>query len=173
MKTLLQITLVFFLTLPTLGQGFSKYKVSGTLTSSSNYCGGAAPSKEQLAWHRTPRPHQTVVYVKSAGDPHWEQTLIDSTATDENGYFELWLEPGEYTILTAEQNDKNHLSNVLSCGNNYVLVDEDCVREWFAKGLFQVSVSNEFVEDLNHNFYSRCFVPYAIPCLDYTGPYPP
>lgn len=173
MRTMLQILCVFLLSLQAYGQGFSKYKVSGTLTQSSNYCGGAAPSPEQVAWYSTARPHRAVIYLKEAAESHWGQPILDSVTTDENGYFEFWLEPGEYTLLTANQNDQNYLNSVLSCGNQYVLVDEECVRNWFAKGLFQVSVSNEFVENLNYNFYNACFVPYAIPCLQYSGPYPP
>jgi len=173
MKAYVYLFCTILFSLPLFGQGFATYKVSGTLTQSSNYCGGAAPSQEQLDWHHTPRPYQSMIYVKKASDSHWEQAVIDSARTDENGYFEFWLEPGEYTVLLAEQNDKNYMNKVLASGNKYLMVDETCVRDWFSKGLFHVSVSNEFVEDLNHNFSSACFVPYAIPCLTYTGPYPP
>lgn len=173
MNVLYKILFVCVLAPQLYGQGFSKYKVSGTLTESSSYCGGAAPSREQEAWHQTPRPHRCLLYLKKAAESHWDEPIIDSISPDENGYFEFWLEPGEYIVLRANQNDPDYLNRVLSSGNQYLMVDDDCVREWFANGLFQVTVSNQFVEDLHYNFYQACFVPYAIPCLQYTGPYPP
>jgi hypothetical protein len=149
------------------------FKVCGTITSSSSYCGGAAPSFEEEEYYRRERPYTCWLYVRKGGSNNLNKPIIDSTCTDSQGFFMFHLPPGDYTIITSEQRDPKTIERIINVQSNDLLVDEGCVRQWFNYGLFKVSITDSDIHDLNHNFHSRCFVPYSIPCIHYTGPYPP
>lgn len=148
-------------------------RISGVLTTTHSYCGGAAPTPEMEAWYRAQRPYQCSLYVRLGpwNDP--TQPLIDSTYSDSLGRFSFLLPPGDYTLITAEQRDIAIVERIVAMQTKYVRVDASCVSEWFEAGLFQLHAITSDTSNLNHNFHKRCFVPYSMVCLKYMGPYPP
>lgn len=147
--------------------------VSGTLTSTRSYCKGVAPSPEEQARYQHAHPLNEWVYVRKGDKNNPKSPIVDSTRTNEHGYFEFLLPPGEYTLFTSIHRDESIIDRIHAMESDFLQVDNFCLKKWFESGLFQVTVSDSAVRNLDHNFHYRCFVPYAIPCISYTGPYPP
>jgi hypothetical protein len=149
------------------------YTVQGTLTQSSSYCGGVHPTWEEQMEYQKARPFYTWLYVRSGKTNKEDSPIIDSVQTDNNGRYSFKLPAGDYVIITPEQRTKEVLNRYKKMENKDLIVDDLCLSGWWKGGLFQVSVVDSAITGLDHNFHSRCFVPVAMPCMTYTGPYPP
>lgn len=149
------------------------HTVSGTLTTSQSYCGGAAPTPEMEAWYSQQRPLQCAVYVRKGATNDPSQPLVDSTVTDTSGRFTFRLPPGDYTLITDEQRDPAILTTIAALESPTLSVDTACLRRWFTEGTFQLKGLSADTSGLSRNFHKRCFVPYSMGCLGYSGPYPP
>ena len=151
----------------------SLYTVSGTITSSSSYCGGVAPTPEQEAYYHQPKPVSCWLYLREGSRNDLRKPIVDSVKTNEQGYCEFRLPKGEYLIISSEQRDEAFIERVAASESDYLSVDKLCLKSWLDRGMFQVNVVDSNITNLDHNYHYRCFVPYALPCLDYNGPYPP
>lgn len=149
------------------------YLVSGILTTSQSYCGGAAPTPKMELWYQSQRPLQCAVYVRKGATNDPLQPLVDSTVTDTFGRFSFRLPPGDYTLITAEQRDPAILATIAALESPTLLVDTACLRRWFTEGSFQLPGLAADTSGLNRNFHKHCFVPYSMGCLGYSGEYPP
>ena len=147
-------------------------KISGTITTSGSYCGGVAPSNEMLQDAQAKRPMSGfMVYVKKGTENKLLSCIVDSTYTDSNGNYSFDLRPGKYVLLQKEQLNKHIFETYKS--SKSIQVDLDCMKLWWEKGLSTITVENENIDSLNFHFQKRCFIPLGIPCLRYSGPYPP
>jgi hypothetical protein len=147
-------------------------KISGTITTSGSYCGGVAPSNEMLQDAQAKRPMSGfMVYVKKGDENKLSSCIVDSTCTDAKGSYSFDLRPGKYVLLQKEQLNKDVYKTYEA--SKFLQVDADCMKLWWEKGLSNITVENENIDNLNFHFQKRCFVPLSIPCLRYSGPYPP
>jgi hypothetical protein len=146
--------------------------ISGTITTSGSYCGGVAPSEEILQNAQAKRPLSGfMVYVRKGAENKLLSCIVDSASTDSNGKYSFELKPGEYVLLQKEQ--LNNDVYKLYAASKWLQVDVDCMKLWWKKGISTITVENENIESLNFHFQKRCFIPLGIPCLRYSGPYPP
>lgn len=173
MKTLLSFLIIqLFIGFP-VEEKTTKQTVSGTITTAGSYCGGAAPTDEMLRKVQAVRPMSGfTIYVKKGTENNVSSPIIDSTNTDGNGNYSLSLEPGSYILLQKNQLDKDVLEQYKE-PTKWMRADKGCLLRWWEKGLATITVENSAIDSLNFHFQKRCFVPSNIPCLTYTGPYPP
>ena len=152
-----------------------KAAVSGNVTQTNSYCGGARPSDEMLAQIATPRPFPNKKFhvIKGETNTAAHQILLSFTS-DSVGNFSFQVAPGTYAIIVDEQaqaaDAKKYTSQV-------VKMDEACFKDWWAKPYYLLEVpatsQNTTIKGLNFEFHHRCFIKYDIPCLQYDGPLPP
>jgi len=148
------------------------YTVEGTLTQSSQYCGGVHPSHEEEAEYMRAKPYFSKLYVRIGKVNSTKAPIIDSTNTDANGHYSFKLPPGDYVIIMPSQKNKNIIYSLKKSKSKTLRVNSLCLRGWWKGGLYKIHVKDKNITALDHNFHSRCFIPYSIPCLDYVGPYP-
>jgi mRNA-degrading endonuclease RelE of RelBE toxin-antitoxin system len=148
------------------------YTVEGTLTQSSQYCGGVHPSHEEEAEYRRAKPYYSKLYVRKGKVNSTKAPIIDSTNTDANGHYSFKLPPGDYVIIMPSQKNKNIIHSLKKGKSKTLRVNSLCLRGWWKGGLYKINVKDKNIPDLDHNFHNRCFIPYPIPCFDYIGPYP-
>lgn len=147
------------------------FTVSGTVTQTGSYCGGAVPSKEMLAQLSTPKPYAEKKFHVIKGDTNTpSHKIILSFTTDEQGKFSFSLRPGTYSIIQDEQATP---LNVKEYKTKTISADENCLKIWWAKPYYVLRVKRADITGLEFKFHHRCFLPNDIPCLQYTGPYPP
>ncbi len=172
MKLLLTYLIIGFLASNPVEEKRVKQTISGTVTTSGSYCGGVAPSNEMLQDVQATRPmNGFMIYVKKGSENKLSSCIVDSICTDSNGNYSLDLRPGKYVLLQKEQLNKHIFEKYKS--SKSMQVDLDCMQLWWKKGLASIIVGTDRLDSLNFHFQKRCFVPLSIPCLRYTGHYPP
>ena len=146
--------------------------ISGTITTSGSYCGGVAPSEEMLQDVQATKPMSCfVIYVKKGTKNKLSSCIVDSICTDSSGNYSFNLRPGKYVLLQKNQLNKDVFEKYKQ--SKWTQVDLECMQTWWEKGLTSITVDSESINNLNFHFQKRCFIPLSVPCLRYTGPYPP
>ena len=149
--------------------------VSGAVTQTNSYCGGARPSDEMLTQLATPRPFPSKkIYVIKGETNTAGREIILSFTSDTAGNFSFKLPAGTYSIILDEQvaapDSKKYTSQ-------FVKMDEVCFKDWWAKPYYLLEVpattTNTSIKGLSFEFNHRCFINHDIPCLQYDGPMPP
>ena len=172
MKLLLTYLIIGFLASNPTEEKKVKQTIYGTITTSGSYCGGAAPSKEMLQDAQAKRTMSGfMVYVKKGTENNLLSYIVDSTCTDSKGNYSFDLRPGKYVLLQKEQLNKDVYKTYEA--SKWLQADVDCMKVWWGKGLSTITVEKENIDSLNFHFQKRCFIPLGIPCLRYSGPYPP
>lgn len=173
--TMLSLFLLFYNTVAQKENKENKvlYKVEGTLTQSSQYCGGIHPTHEEEAELMRAKPYYSRLYVRKGKKNSTKAPIMDSTTTDSNGHYSFMLPPGYYVILIPSQKDKKILKRLKKMKSKELRVNDLCLIGWWNGGLYKVNVKDKDIGGLDHQFHYRCFVPYPYPCIDYVGPYPP
>jgi hypothetical protein len=151
-----------------------KISVSGTVTSTSNYCGGARPSDEMIAQLATPRPKPNAkIYIKSGEVNSFESKVIRVLKTDANGNFHTKLLPGKYLIVDSTKMDMTYYNMLLKTYKtqtaHYEAIDTICLKEWYMKPNLVFEVAGTEVKGVKVNFHKTC---HDVPCAQFTGPYP-
>ena len=152
-----------------------KVIISGTITQTSSYCGGAAPPQfllEQLAEPK-PFPKKKLYVIKGDTNTASHQIILNFTS-DSAGNFSFQIEPGTYSVILEEQasapDAKKYKTQVQA-------IDEACYKNWWAKPYYLLEVpaaeKQTIIKGLNFNFHHRCFISSDVPCLQYGGPMPP
>ncbi len=150
-----------------------KFPVSGTVTSTINYCGGARPTAEILEQAATPRPipHKKI-YIKQGDVNSFGSKTILQLTTDSNGNFKAKLPAGKYLVVDSTKNDLLYYNMLLktykSQTTNYEAVDTLCLKEWYMKPNCVFEVTDKEVNNINVNFHKTCD---DIPCSRYRGPF--
>ena len=169
MKSLFFLIVIAFFQVPD-NQPVLEYSVEGRITTSSNYCGGAAPDPDMLRELQTPRGfYGKQLYVRKGKSNDLSMPIIDTIVADSGGYFKIQLPAGTYTIISDLHLDQSILNR--DFGGN-IMVTPGCLENWWNKGLQTITVEGD-ISGNDFHFTDRCFVPLDIPCLQYTGPYPP
>lgn len=143
-----------------------KFTVSGSVTQTFTYCGGAAPPPELLQEMSTPSPARELKLFVRNGSVNGGK-IIDSVVTDSAGHFSFSLPPGTYCIVEAPKKPKL----VIPQNDKYTTWDADCLKKQWQTCDAQVIVKDKEVSDLAINFHRPC--SFLKPCASYTGPMPP
>lgn len=151
-----------------------KVSVSGTVTQTRNYCGGARPSDEIINQLRTPRPVSgKKIYIKKGEVNSPDSKVILTLRTDANGNFKAKLRPGKYLVVDSLKKDMTHYNMLLKTYKNqtasYEPIDTTCLKEWFATPAGTFEVIQTGAKDININFLITCR---DVPCAGFRGPYP-
>ena len=148
-----------------------KVTVSGNVTQTNAYCGGARPSDEMLAELAIPRsfPNKKFHVIKGETNTASREILLSFTS-DSVGNFSFQIVPGTYAIIVDVQAQAPDSKKYTS---QYVKMDSTCFKDWWSKPYYLLEVGNANIKGLNFQFNHRCFVQYDIPCLRYDGPLPP
>jgi hypothetical protein len=72
-------------------------------------------------------------------------------------------------LITAEQRDPVILVAIAALVSPTLSVDRACLGGCFNAGTFQLKGLAADTSGLNRNFHKRCFVPYSMGCLGYSG----
>ena len=147
------------------------YLISGQVTQTSSYCGGARPSQEMLDQIATPVAYPNKkFYIRKGKTNSLNNNFLKSFTTDKDGNFTIRLRKGIYSIILEEQLKEINSADYTSTNQQ---VDTSCIKEWWSKPYSILEVKNKNITQLNFNFHHRCFVTNDIPCLNYVGPMPP
>lgn len=148
-----------------------KVTVSGNVTQTYPYCGGARPPKEILEQLAQPKPFIGKKFHVITGEKNTEgRKIILSFTSDSSGNFSFKLPAGNYSIILDEQVAAPDSKKFTS---QFVKMDETCYKDWWAKPYYLLEVGSANIKGLNFSFNHKCFIQSDIPCLQYDGPMPP
>jgi hypothetical protein len=155
------------------GKGGKGFAISGHITQTHAYCGGARPSEEMLKSYTTPKPFPgKKLYIRSGTENSLKKKVLREVIADSAGHFSLRLPPGTYCIIQEEQVKKLDPEHFRQKANKNLKLNEECLKQWWDKCFMTFEVKDADKSDLNINFYIPCFTE-GIPCMQYTGPMPP
>jgi hypothetical protein len=150
------------------------YQVSGTITFTGDYCGGAHPSEEMLKQFRVPAPNiGKVLHIRSGVTNNLNSTILYTLVTDSLGQFSVNLPPGDYCMIDDFRKDNSFFQSLFDSDNHLSVNDQKCVEDWLNSCFYSFTVSNADITNIQLNIHRICFVPESVPCVSYTGPYPP
>ncbi|MGE0567341.1 MAG: hypothetical protein AB7O73_05275 [Bacteroidia bacterium] len=155
-----------------INQSKITFTVSGKITKTSTYCGGAAPSPEILKSYRTPQPYVgKELFIKKGDTNNLKEPILIKIAADSEGKFQFDLPDGNYVLLQKEQTEKLNYSK-FDFGKYYHL-NKGCLDNWWLKPLMKIKIEGKNISGLDFNFHRRCFQQTDVPCITYNGPMPP
>ena len=143
--------------------------IHGHITETSDYCGGAMPSKEKLALLKTPHAlAQKTIYIKKGKANSSSSVVLKKVMTDEEGNFTVMLKAGEDYIFVEEW--KAHPFD-MPADTEFTHWDPVCLEERYRAADYTMRVKLSGNPIVNINYHTPCFFkPY---CGTYTGPLPP
>jgi len=152
-----------------------QYPVSGIITATSSYCGGARPSGEILSQLATLRPQSNKkIYLKKGEINSFDSKVFMELTTDTAGKFRAKLPAGKYLIVDEEKKDLSYYNKLLkeykTATQSFEAVDTICLKEWYLKPDFTFEVKSDEVKNISVNYRKECF---NLPCTQFRGPYPP
>jgi hypothetical protein len=147
------------------------YTFSGRIEIVESYCGGVAPSAEQLQEITKPKPCLEKYFFLKKGDANSAKNpVIDVINVDSLGNFSFQLKQGVYCIIQDFQTKPIQLENYKS-GNNFEYQGDDCMRKYWADCYQTIDLKSN-INNLIITVYKQCFGN-GNPCMIYTGPKPP
>lgn len=141
------------------------YSVEGTITETSAYCGGVAPSPEQ----QFPKPYPKAgikLLVRKGNFNNPEEKIIDSFVSDAQGKFKIALPAGTYTFIEPWKREKYKTPQ----NDRNLTYDTACYRKKYHQPDYTLEVKKK-VTDINIHFQRPC--AWTTPCIIYNGPKPP
>ena len=148
------------------------FNVSGKVTHTSAYCGGAAPTEEMMNEYRKDKPYAgKIFYVRKGNTNTLKAKIILSFKADADGKFSFQLPPGIYSIIQEPQVKEMNMKNYNKKGS--LQADASCLKNWWLKPYYILEIKDKDVTGLHFKFHHPCFVSDDIPCIRYTGPMPP
>jgi hypothetical protein len=159
-----------------VGWEVNMYSVSGNVTQSKSYCGGARPTDAILQEITTPKPlANSIFYIRKGKGNNPASDEYISFKTDENGNFDIKLLPGDYVIIEQNRLDSSYYFSVLKTyskeTDSYSNADTLCMQKWLSGSLAQFTVKDADVKNISWDIHSGCYV--NVPCVHYKGPLPP
>ena len=146
----------------------ARYKVTGTIRLSTDYCGGVDPGEETLAKMRQPIPIEgKTIYIKRGNKNSPKGKIIQKASTDENGIFNVYLASGLYCVVEEYKVKKLQYPEP----NSNTSVDSLCIKKEWRKCDGIIRIENKTIENVNLIYYEHC--PWTQPCVGYSGPLPP
>jgi len=153
-----------------------KFKVTGQITNTQSYCGGAVPTPEKLKDMNTPKPIKGKSYFVRKGKVNSVSSpIVAELSLNEMGQYEIHLQTGTYSVVSAEKKDKVFYNEMLKLYSketeHYTAMDKKCLDQWLQTPDFTIEVKGKDTI-VNHNFQEPC--PWKkVPCANYKGPFPP
>ena len=143
------------------------YIISGKVTETNQYCGGARPSQEMLDELTAPKPLADKVLLIKSGKINTNSRSVQKTKTDPYGNFTLILKAGTYCIVEESKGKKF----TPKTNDEIYEWDNDCLKKnWEACDHLMV-VGKDKVDNININYQKYC--DYRQPCLKkFKGPLP-
>lgn len=145
------------------------YKIiTGVVTFTSEYCGGAVPSEELLSELQKEKPMVGKVLYLKLGSKNIESVkAIKRIVTDSQGKFSVKLKNGLDYIIIEEWKESPYK---LPSNSDWVKWDEKCYQNWYETPDYILQRKNRN-NSIHLKFVNRCsFDPY---CGKYSGPLPP
>lgn len=143
-----------------------KYNVTIKILQYHPYCGGAAPSPDQLNNYSNYGGELILTNLNTGNK---------SSLFAKNGVYQTYLEIGSYSIKEKykDVSFEEFMKSNSREGGFYSGGTEECYKMWWESRLFQFEVTSiDSVINLETSIGSRCFTGNN-PCIQYTGPYPP
>ena len=147
------------------------FVVSGKVTQTFSYCGGAKPPQKLIESLATPVAYPgKKFYVREGKINNANAKIVLSFQTDSSGQFSIQLPPGIYSIIQEEQ-----LNNIKPGYYNKQnqKADDKCLQEWWVKPYYLLEIKDKNLQELAFTFHHRCYINDDIPCIIYTGPQHP
>ncbi len=144
----------------------AKYNVNLTITEYIPYCGGAAPTEDQLNNFVAYSGELIVIDLSDQS----KVSLLPSEGT-----YYIQLPVGKYQVREKYKDVPfaEFKSSQGKDGMYYMDGSDECYKKWWKSNLFEFEILNtDTVLTLETNISSRCFTGIN-PCLQYTGPHPP
>jgi hypothetical protein len=167
MKLLASLLFTLLISTTTIAKGKKKSKsiiVQGTLTTTSNYCGGAVPTDDIVAELAIPKPKpNAVIYIGKQGAKRSTYKKVISNA---NGKFTIKLSAGTYCII-EEYKTKPFVPPI---NTKTVVYNTACLKQKYLQAdyTFTISANNNMV---NYNKHLVC--KWQTPCTTFNGQLPP
>ncbi len=143
-----------------------RWKISGKVVQTSEYCGGANPSGEILEALRKEKPFPNKqLFVRTGTVNKVAKPILQSFTTDAEGHFEISLPPGDYCVI--EEHKKNQLkipdftkeNEKLPASDAYRLTSEDCLRVWWKACDKTLRVKRASLKGVVIRFHLECHPP--------------
>lgn len=143
------------------------------VSSTYSLCGGARPTPEQEQNARTPKSLAGKrLFLKSGTVNSFDNVIIDTLYSDDEGLVRLNLAPGDYLLVDENKKDKAAYDKYIEEYKDkqfFSPVDEECYLKYFKRP--DISFSVPLDTTLQLNYHKGCF--YHAKCSNYSGPYPP
>lgn len=135
------------------------------------YCGGAAPSVEQMNGFTVPMAND-VFYIYEGERPS-STTKMTKVTTDSIGRFTIDLPPGTYSVIRGEKAlPLDEFIALKKVEDSYYTYEDDvCFSTWRNTPDFTAELKSGHINEVV-TISARCFTG-DNPCMQYTGPYPP
>lgn len=146
----------------------NSFLITGKVSQTFSYCGGARPTQEILDRFATPKDYPNkIFYIRNGNKNDTIAKIVAKFITKEDGTFSFHLKPGTYSIILEEQLSIINASDYVTQNQ---IVDEKCLMEWWKKPYYILEVTDKDIFNLNFTFHHRCYIKSDIPCITYTGP---
>jgi hypothetical protein len=158
---------------PAVTEKATEFTISGTITQTQSYCGGARPPQELLEKLQSPRPYPgKKIYFRKGDKNSLDMKYLWQAISDSTGHFNVRLPAGSYCVIEEDQVNALDVDAFKKkyC-TQYLIADEACLKQWWGKAFLTFDVGNADKKDLNMNFHFPCFTK-GLPCMKYTGPLP-
>lgn len=143
------------------------YIVTGTVTQTAQYCGGANPGQEMLNELEKPRPlADKVLWVRSGTTNNLTKPVL-KTKSDPYGNFTLILKAGKYCLIDEEKGKR-----FVSKGNDDVYEwDNTCLKKNWSSCDQILEVGKLSTSTVTVNYHKYC--EHRLPCVKkFKGPLP-
>jgi len=148
------------------------YRVSGKITQSHAYCGGARPPQALLDEMTKPTPFPgKKLFIRSGSENSSAKPVLKEIVSDSLGLFSILLPPGNYCVVQEDQVNKLDIAAFRKKLTSYDKLDETCLQQWWDKCFLTFEVGSADKTNLNIHFHFPCFTN-GLPCITYTGPLP-
>ncbi len=144
--------------------------VTGKVTQTSQYCGGARPTKEIEDEMARKKPYQLKMYIRKSTTNDLNSEVVAEINPDAEGNFKVFLAKGRYCVVREFQLKEPDLTEIKK--NENFRVSEDCFREKWAECYKTFEVTEGTLSGVDINIHHSCFVP-DLPCVQWNGPMPP
>lgn len=137
------------------------FVLSGFIQEKHDYCGGAAPSYDQV----NPKPAGTKgirLYIRKNGSAK----IIDSVLSGESGAFSIRLPEGEYCFVEGWKTG----ALKIPADSRDTQWDSVCFRKEYERCDFSIHLDSD-KKDIAIILQRHC--PWSAPCSSYSGPMPP
>lgn len=150
-----------------------------TITSTSQYCGGADPPKELIDHLAKPKPLENkLIYVRKEKND-LSTPILYTLTTNLNGRASLKLAPGKYTFVDATKKDRLLYDSLLmkhrEATSQAGPIDPKCLMDYMSTPDFEVIIpktKKKRTMKVEYNYFQSCNWA-GVPCAEFRGQYPP